>query len=171
MALTIATAFRLRNKLKEKISKLTSLTNSAEMTKKVGEEENTAIFDGKTFRETITAVSLLMETLRDFNLAIEKANVVNKEDLISLSLESLKAEIAFYESVAGKFRRIEKYSYEFNSSGGRDKFELEPVLDQKAVVSRLEELKKKKDEIEERLADSNFKTPVEFDQARISKLL
>jgi hypothetical protein len=35
----------------------------------------------------------------------------------------------------------------------------------------LEELKKKKDEIEERLAGSNFKTPVEFDQARISKLL
>jgi hypothetical protein len=169
MALTITSAFRLRNKLKEKISKLTSLTAVAEITKPVNKEENTVVFDGKTFKETIAAVSLLMTTLRDFNLAIEKANTVNKEDLITL--ESLKAEIAFYESLAGKFRRVEKYSYEYNASGGRDKIELEPVLDQGVVVSRLDELKKKKDEIEERLANSNFKTTVEFDQAIINKLL
>jgi hypothetical protein len=169
MALTITSAFRLRNKLKEKISRLTSLTGGAEITKPAGKEENMAVFDGKTFKETISTVCLLMTTLRDFNLAIEKANAVNKEDLITL--ESLKAEIAFYESIAGKFRRVEKYSYEYNSSGGRDKIELEPVLDQTAIVSRLDELKKKKDEIEERLANSNFKIIVEFDQARINKLL
>jgi hypothetical protein len=169
MALTITSAFRLRNKLKEKISKLTSLTGSAETTRPAGKEENTVVFDGKTFNETISTVSFLMTTLRDFNLAIEKANTVNKEDLITL--ESLKAEIAFYESIAGKFRRVEKYSYEYNATGGRDKIELEPVLDQKVIVSRLDELKKKKDEIEERLANSNFKTIVEFDQARINKLL
>jgi hypothetical protein len=169
MAMTITSAFRLRNKLKEKISKLTSLTAAAEITKPAGKEENTAAFDGKTFKETISAVSLLMTTLRDFNLAIEKANTVNKADLITL--ESLKAEIAFYESIAGKFRRVEKYSYEYNASGGRDKIELESVLDQRAIVSRLDELKKEKDDIEERLATSNFKTPVEFDQALINKLL
>jgi hypothetical protein len=169
MAVSITSAFRLRNKLKEKISKLTSLTGGAEITKPAGREENTAFFDGKTFGETISTVCLLMATLRDFNLAIEKANAVNKEDLISL--ESLKAEIAFYESLAGKFRMVEKYSYEFNPAGGRDKIELEPVLDQRIIVSRLDELKKEKDKIEERLADSNFKTMVEFDQARINKLL
>jgi hypothetical protein len=169
MALTITSAFRLRNKLKEKIGKLTSLTDAANITKPADKEENTVIFDGKTFKETMSAVCLLMATLRDFNLAIEKANAVNKEDLITL--ESLKAEIAFYESIAGKFRRVEKYSYEYNPAGGRDKIELEPVLEQKAVVSHLDELKKKKDEIEERLANSNFKTMVEFDQARISNLL
>jgi hypothetical protein len=113
MALTITSAFRLRNKLKEKISKLTSLTGNAEITKPIGKEENTAFFDGKTFKETIAAVCLLMTTLRDFNLAIEKANTVNKEDLISL--ESLKAEIAFYDSMAGKFRRVEKYSPYFDA--------------------------------------------------------
>jgi molybdopterin converting factor small subunit len=169
MALTIASAFRLRNKLKEKISKLTSLTGSADMTKPANQAENTTVFDGKTFSETISAVSLLMATLKDFNLAIEKANAVNKEDLITL--ESLKAEIAFYDSIVNKFRRVEKYSYEYNSSGGRDKIELEPVLDQKTLVSKLEELKKKKDEIEERLANSNFKTVVEFDQVLMDKLL
>jgi hypothetical protein len=169
MALSITSAFRLRNKLKERIGKLTSLTAAADITKPAGKEENTVVFDGKTFKETISAVCLLMETLRDFNLAIEKANGVNKEDLISL--ESLKAEIAFYESLAGKFRRVEKYSYEYNPEGGRDKIELEPVLDQRTIVSRLDDLKKKKDEIEERLANSNFKTMVEFDLARINKVL
>jgi hypothetical protein len=169
MALTIAQAFRLRNKLKDKIKKMTSLSESAELTKQVNKEENTTIFDGKTFKETIAAVSLLMSTLKDFNLAIEKANTVNRTDLITL--ESLKAEIAFYDTLAGRFRRVEKFSYEYNSSGGRDKIELEPVLSQKEIISRLEELKKKKDEIEERLANSNFNTLVEFDQAVIGRLL
>jgi hypothetical protein len=169
MALTITFAFRLRNRLKERIKKLTSLTDAADITKPVDKEEHTAIFDGKTFKETISAVCLLMATLRDFNLAIERANTVNKEDLIAL--ESLKAEIAFYESIAEKFRHVEKHSYEYNPTGGRDKIELELVLEQKAIVSHLDELKKKKDEIEERLTTSNFKTMVEFDQARISNLL
>jgi hypothetical protein len=169
MALTITSAFRLRNKLKERISKLTALTAAAEITKPAGKEENTAVFDGKSFNETIAAVCLLMATLRDFNLAIEKANAVNKEALITL--ESLKAELAFYESLAGKFHRLEKYSFEYNPEGGRDKIELEPVVDQKAIVAHLDELKKKKDEIEEGLTNSNFKTLVEFDQARITKLL
>jgi len=169
MALTIAQAFRLRNKLKEKIKNLTSQTYIADITKPAAKEENTTVFDGRTFNETIAAVSLLMATLKDFNLAIEKANGINKDNLISL--ESLKAEIAFYESVTEKFRRVEKFSFEFNASGGRDKIELEPVLNQKEIVSRLDELKKQKDEIEEHLAESNFKTIVEFDQALISKLL
>jgi hypothetical protein len=169
MALTIASAFRLRNKLKEKIKKLTLLAETADMTKPVNKEENTRVFDGKTFNETIAAVSLLMATLKDFNLAIEKANAVNKEDLITL--ESLKAEIAFYDSMAGKFRRVEKFSFEYNASGGRDKIELEPILDQKVIVAKLDSLKREKDEIEERLANSNFNTLVEFDQTLINKLL
>jgi hypothetical protein len=73
--------------------------------------------------------------------------------------------------MAVRSRRVEKFSFEYNSAGGRDKIELEPVLDQKTVVSKLDELKMKKDEIEERLANSNFKTLVEFDQARTDKLL
>jgi hypothetical protein len=169
MALSIASAFRLRNKLKDRIKKLTGLTESANVTTPRGTPENTAVFDGKSFAETIDTVSLLMAVLRDFNIAIDKANTVNKEDLITL--ESLKAEIAFYDEIARKTRRAEKYSYEYNPAGGRDKIELEPVLDQKTVVSRLEGLKRKKDEIEERLSNSNFSAQVDFDQNIINRLL
>ena len=44
-------------------------------------------------------------------------------------------------------------------------------MDQAAFVKRLDDLKKAKDEIEERLADSNFKTPVNFDPASVKALL
>ena len=113
MALSIASAFRLRNKLKERIKRLSDLADRAEATKPEGTDENTAIFDGKTFRETITQVSVLMAALRDFNTAIDKANAINKEALIHV--ESLKAEIAFYEHITHKVRNAPLYAYEPNA--------------------------------------------------------
>jgi hypothetical protein len=169
MELNIASAFRLRNKLKERIKKLTEIIQNAEVTKQVGTLENTAVFDGKTFNEAIAEVNFLMSTLRDFNLAIDKANEVNKEDLISL--ETLKAEIAFYDSVTQKIRRAPPFFYEHNKEGGRDKIEMELLLDQKTIVSHFESLKKKKDDLEEKLASSNAKTQVNFDRSKIEKLL
>jgi hypothetical protein len=168
-ALTIASAFRLRNKLKERIKKLSGQISRAEAVKDAGEAENTAVFDGKTFTETIQTAGALMADLRDLNLAIDRANSVNKADLITL--ESLKAEIALYEDIAGKCRMAEKVRYEFNAAGGRDKIELEPVLDQNSIVSRLDDLKNLKDGIEERIGDTNFKTPVSFDANAVRKLL
>ena len=169
MTLTIASAFRLRNKIKERIRKLSDLVERAEITKQTGTVENTSAFDGKTFNETIAEVSLLMATLRDFNVAIDKANAVNRQDLISL--ETVKAEMAFYDSLTQTIRQASLFTYEPNKEGGRDKIEREFLLDQKAVVSRLESLRKKKDDIEEKLAESNFKTEVNFDRTVIEKLL
>ena len=169
MSLSIASAFRLRNKLKERIKRLSEIAGRADAAKPEGTDENTAIFDGKTFKETIAEVSVLMAVLRDFNTAIEKSNAVNKEALINL--ESLKAEIAFYESITQKIRNAPLYSYEYNAEGGRDKIKQEPLLSQKEIVAHLESLKKKKDCIEEKLAESNIKTQVDYDQNIINKLL
>jgi hypothetical protein len=170
MGLTIASAFRLRNKLKERIKELTRACERASVTKALGTVENTAGFDGKSFADSIADVSLLMSTLRDFNLAIEKANAVNKEDLITL--ETLKAEIAFYDTIVGEIRGARQFEYEHhNFDGGRYKIELEPVLDQQTVVAHCKELKKKKDKIEAKLAASNFAVQVDFDQERINRLL
>jgi len=44
-------------------------------------------------------------------------------------------------------------------------------LDQKSIVSHFESLKKKKDDLEEKLANSNAKTQVNFDRSKIEKLL
>jgi hypothetical protein len=169
MSISIASAFRLRNKLKERIKELTTACESASVTKALGTAENTVGFDGKSFADSIAGISLLMSTLRDLNLAIEKANVVNKEDIITL--ETLKAEIAFYDTMVGKIRRAEEFDYEYNPDGGKDKIELELILDQQAVVAHYNELKKKKDTVEEKLAASNFTVQVNFDQEVINRLL
>jgi hypothetical protein len=169
MAISIATAFRLRNKLKERIKELTKDCESASITKALGTEEDTTGFDGRSFADSIANVSLLMSTLRDFNLAIEKANVVNKEDLITL--ETLKAEIAFYDKIVSKVRNAGKFEYEDNPNGGRDKVEQELVLDQQTVVAHCKKLKSKKDGIEEKLANTNFTVQVDFDQEKINRLL
>ena len=169
MGLNIVSAFRLRNKLKERIKELTRACERASVTKALDAEENTAGFDGKTFADSIANVSMLMAALRDFNLAIEKANAVNKEDLITL--ETLKAEIAFYDTMVRRLRMAEQFEYEDNPDGGRDKIKLELVLNQQTVMAHCKELKKKKDMIEEKLAHSNFTLQVNFDQEVINKLL
>ena len=169
MGLNIASAFRLRNKLKERIKELTRTCQRARVTKPVGTPEITTSFDGKSFTDSIANVSLLMATLRDFNLAIEKSNAANKEDLIAL--ETLKAEIAFYDTIVGKIRNAERFEYEYNKDGGQDKIELEPVLNQQAVVDHWKNLRKKKDAIEEKLANSNLSIKVDFDQEIITRLL
>ena len=169
MVLNIASSFRLRNKLKERIKRLTEIAGRADVTKAEGSEENRTIFDGKTFEKTIDEVSVLMATLRDFNLAIDKANLLNKEDLINL--ESLKAEISFYENITQKVRNAPLFSYEYNAEGGRDKVKQELLLSQKNVIEHLSSIKKKKDEIEEKLAKSNNETKVDFDPNIINKLI
>jgi len=169
MSLSIASAFRLRNKLKERIKRLSDLADRAEASKPEGTDENTALFDGKTFREIIAQVSVLMATLRDFNIAIDKANAKNKAALINV--ESLKAEIAFYEHINHKVRNAPLYSYEPNAEGGRDKIKQEALLSQQEIVAHLDSLKKRKDDIEEQLAQSNIETQVDFDQNVISQLL
>jgi hypothetical protein len=167
--LTIAAAFRLRNKLKERIKKITVQIESTDVVKDAGMPENTTAFDGKTFTETIQMVTRLMSVLKDLNLAIDNANVVNKEDLITL--ESTKAEIALYENIANKCRSSEQFRFEYNADGGKNKIMLEMVLDQPALVTRLDQLIRLKDAIEEKLSESNFKTVVNFDMSAIKKWL
>ena len=169
MGLNIASAFRLRNKLKERIKTLSEIAKETDVSKRVGTAENTVAFDGKTFQEVVTEMNSLMATLRDLNLAINKANEANREDLIHL--ETLKAEIAFYESTTRQIRKASRFSYDYDERGNRVKIENELLLDQKTVVSYYKGLKKKKDDIEEKLAHSNAKTQVDFDRSIIEKLL
>jgi hypothetical protein len=76
-----------------------------------------------------------------------------------------------YTAVADKCRNAEKFRYEYNAEGGHDKIEQEPILNQTAIVAKLEGFKKAKDQIEEKLAEANFKTPVAFDAGAVKKLL
>jgi hypothetical protein len=165
----LASAFRLRNKLKEKISAVTKAIESADFSKNTGTQENTSPCDGKTLAEAIREGSELMDLLQAFNARIEKANLVNRDALIAL--ETFKAKIAFYEKIVQKCRCCRKYEFEFDETGERVKVAKEALLDQGAVTSTLAKLKKEKDALEDRLAAANFSTLVDFDpEAILSKI-
>ncbi|MHB9292054.1 hypothetical protein Holit_01142 [Hollandina sp. SP2] len=165
----LASAFRLRNKLKEKISMVTNAIESADFSKNIGTEENTSPCDGKTLTEAIREGSELMDLLQAFNTQIEKANLVNRDALIAL--ETFKAKIAFYEKIVQKCRRCRKYEFECDETGERVKVAKEALVDQGAVTSMLAKLKKEKDALEDRIAAVNFSTPVDFDpEAILSRL-
>jgi len=165
----ISYAFRLRNRLKDKIQRLNGLIKKADFEKTVGTQENCTGLDGRTLKQAIEASIGLMSLLEEFNQAIDKANVVNRPDLVSL--ETLNAKIALYEQIAASCRACKGYDFEYpeqrNTNYDMVKVKKEMVVDQAAVIQELNGLKKAKNALEEKLSSSNGKTLVDFDAAKI----
>jgi hypothetical protein len=167
----ISSAFRLRNRLKERIQHLNGLIKGAPYEVTEGTEENRARLDGKTLRETIEESSRLMDLLCDFNKAIDKANAGNRIDLITL--ESLKVKISIYQQIAQSCRQCKGYDYEYPEAKkfGSDSevflVKKIPLVDQDEVLKTLNALKKAKNVLEEKLSSSNGRTMVDFDSDRI----
>ena len=159
--LNLASSFRLRNKLKERIANLSGSIDGAEFNKNTGTEENTSPCDGKTLTEAITEVNVLMDILKDLNSKIDKANLVNRDSLIYM--ETLKSKISFYDKVLKKCRWAKKYDFEYDEKGERIKVSKEPLVEQKEMIAILASLKKEKDALEEKITASNFNTNVDFD--------
>lgn len=162
---SLASSFRVRNKLKERISGLTGAIESAEFSKTAGTEENTSPCDGKTLEDAISEVDALMDMLWELNGRIEKANTINRDSLILL--ETLKSKIAFYEKLVQKCRRAKNYAFEYDEKGERIKVDKEALVDQKAAAAMLAKVKKEKDGIEEKISAVNFNTSVDFDPEKI----
>ena len=161
----LASSFRLRNKLKERIAGLSNAIEGAEFTKTTGTAENTSACDGLTLMDAIAEVDALMGLLRELNAKIEQANTANRDSLIAL--ETLKAKIAFYEKVAHKRRRSREYDFEYDKEGERVKVDKEPLVDQGHITNALAVLKKEKDALEEKITAANFNVAVDFDPEKI----
>jgi hypothetical protein len=145
--LNLASSFRLRNKLKERISALTNAIDTAPF--------------AKTIKEAVGEVDALMELLCELNRQIEKANTANRNTLITM--ETLRAKIAFYENLAHKCRMVKDYEIEYDAKGERIKVDKEPIVDQAAITAALAALKKEKDALEEKINAANFTIAVDFD--------
>ncbi|MDR1301015.1 MAG: hypothetical protein LBK43_00895 [Treponema sp.] len=163
--LNLASSFRLRNKIKEKISTISAAIEDAEFSKTVGTQENTSPCDGKTLERAISEVGVLMDILQELNLRIAEANQVNRETLITL--ETLKARIVFYEKITKQCRRCKQYELEQSEEGDLLKVAKEPLVDQGKMTAVIAALKKEKDALEEKIATVNFNTPVDFDPEHI----
>jgi hypothetical protein len=158
---SLASSFRLRNKLKEQIAALSNAIESADFTKTAGTKENIRACDGRTITEAIAEVGVLMELLRELNAKIEKANTANRDSLIAL--ETIKAKIAFYEKIALKCRRGKPYEFEYDKEGERVKVDKEPLVDQARITTTLASLKKEKDALENKINTVNYSAAVDFD--------
>jgi hypothetical protein len=163
--LNLASSFRLRNKIKEKISNISAAIEGAEFSKTAGTEENTSPCDGKTLEQAVSEVSVLMDILQELNRRIAEANLVNRDTLITL--ETLKARIVFYEKITKQCRQCRKYELERGDEGDLIKVAKEPLLDQGKMTAVLAALKKEKDALEEKIATVNFNTVVDFDPEQI----
>jgi hypothetical protein len=163
----------LRNRLKEKIQRLNVLIQGAVYEKDAGTEENCTKLDGITLQETIAQTASLMNLLCDFNKEIEKVNEVNRANLTTL--ESVRAKIALYEQVTASCRACKGYEDEYREvhAVGYEKVRIikELILDQAAMVKELDDLKKVKNQLEEKLSRSNYETMVDFDTDKILSVL
>ena len=166
-------AFRLRNRLKDRIRDLKDRVAKAEHEKNEGTDEFTRPLDGKTLKETIELTDSLMDLLCAFNEAIENANTVNRIDLVRM--EALKQKIAFYSGIIHKSRQGKGYEYEYSkghySGDSMIKIVKVLVLDQASMVEKYNALNTERDALETHLAKQNAKIQVEFDSTKIKKAL
>ena len=166
-------AFRLRNRLKDRIRDLKETINAANFEKNEGEEEFTRRLDGKTLKETIELTDTLMDLLCAFSEAIEKANAVNRTDLVRM--EALKQKLAFYTGIVQRCRKTNAYEnelvYDENDSFKRVKVVKVLVLDQPSIVEKCNAIRSERDKLDSKLARQNAKIQVEFDYSEIEKVL
>ena len=171
--MTIIEAFRLRNRLKDRIRYLKELTANAQYVKNEGTEEFTRPLDGKTLKETIEATDSFMDLLCIFSQAIESANAVNRTDLVRM--ESLKQKLSFYSEVLNKCRKTKEYEIEYsNGSYTLDsmiKVIKVLVIDQPGIAEKRNALISEIDKLEAKLARQNSKIEVDFDLSKIEEVL
>jgi hypothetical protein len=170
--MNINEAFRLRNRLKDRIRDLKERVVAAEYEKNEGGEENTWRLDGKTLKETIEITDTLMDLLCALNDAIENANTKNRIDLVRM--ETLKQKLAFYAGIVQKCRDGKRFEYEYPEGYSSEKMTKVAkilVLDQPSMVEKYNALKKENVQLEAKLAKQNAKTNVNFDASKIEDAL
>jgi hypothetical protein len=170
--MNINEAFRLRNRLKDRIRDLQGRVTDAEYEKTEGAEENSWRLDGKTLKETIEVTDTLMDLLCAFNEAIENANAENRLDLVRM--ETLKQKLAFYSGIVLKCREGKRFDYEYPEGYSSDKMKKVTkvlVLDQPDMVGKYNALKNENAKLEAKLAQQNAKINVEFDASKIEGAL
>jgi len=166
-------AFRLRNRLKDRIKDLKERVTNAEYEKTENTEEFTRRLDGKTLKETIEITDTLMDLLCAFSEAIENANIVNRLDLVRL--EALKQKLAFYSGIVQKCRKTKGFDYEYPdgtySSDSMVKVKKVLVLEQQSIIEKYNALRSETDKLEAKIAKQNMKIQVDFDGSKIESAL
>jgi len=157
--LNINEAFKLRNKMKAKISALQFSLERAclYVDPDMPDEDAFRAFDGEKFDVVVQKTEKLMEALCSLNTAIDKANIENRLNLNKL--ETTKVKESLNKKILDSIRNEDVYVTEVNSvTGEKTKIRLKPIFDDKEVYIQKEKaFAKEKKELEDTISLTNSK--------------
>jgi len=149
--MTLVEAFMERNDIKKEILMLSSDLNNI-----VTEKGEDVFIKGISTdpKESVITVLNKMEELRNLNIAIAKANLVNHE--ILKSLETIDAKIHFLDSVKERAKTYKpKLRNSFRKETDPEFIEYTLNIDAEFVNTELINLKKEKRDLEKTLSKNN----------------
>ena len=157
MKLSISEAFKLRNKIKAKISELSAVIQRESLYKDpdLTAEEALRAFDGLAFDVVVRNAESLMDSLCTLNTLIDKANVQLRSTLNQL--ETLKVKQSLNKNILDKIRGSAVFETKVNTvSGETTKTRLKPIFETKDVyVQKEKDLALQRQKLEEEISLEN----------------
>jgi hypothetical protein len=159
--ITLAYSFRLRNRIKTKISGLTALIYNCQFSVESDLSDAYNKLDNLSLDENIKQAETLMSLLQELNRSIEAVNRENRESLIKL--ETLKSKLFFYGKLIEKIRRHKPIIKQWNED--RDnvtdiKYSL--IVDSDSIFEKFKKTQKEIAVIEQSLIKANNSLMIEF---------
>ena len=158
--ITLAKAFRVRNKLKEHLCGLNSEWMSIPKTWRPGYEPKIK----RPVKEVLTEMFLVYHVLDELNRAINLANQAEAQN-INLRLNTINDVIRHMSNVVSSYKNISDYEVERNMTTGeqsRHKVEI-AHKDWDIEQNMIKQFNKEKFELETRLSEVNGSTMVNLD--------
>lgn len=165
LTLNMNEAFKLRNKIKAKISDLSSSIVSAQLfvDPDLTEEESLRAFDGEQFDNVVSKAERLMDFLCNLNTAIDKANVTNRANLNAL--ETLKVKSNLNRDILSAIRSSSVFQTQINSvTGETKKTRLRQIFSDSSIyIEKEKSFSKQKEKLEQQIAISNSSTTFDLE--------
>lgn len=157
LVLSIADAFKLRNKIKAKIAELSMVLQREALYKDpdLTTEESLRAFDGIAFDTVVCNAEALMDSLCALNTAIDTTNVRLRDTLNAL--ETLKVKQSLNKNILDKIRGSAVFETKVNTvSGETIKTRLVPIFENKDVyVQKEKDFALQKQKLEDEIAAGN----------------
>ena len=154
--MSLAEAFRIRNLLKAKQNKLSSLyAHSSKTWRKDIEQKDEATF-GRSAYELLHATYNTIDVLGRFNLEINKANFESGAQAINLRINNVKDKLMLYDIAVNDVKKFKSVDFQTNfTTGEQMKIEYVVRLDVGHVTDMVQKLSDERFELELKLSEIN----------------
>ena len=164
LQLNMNEAFKLRNKIKAKLTALQNMVRRATLfvDPEMTEEDALRSLDGETFDSVVAKTERLMDALCSLNTVIDQHNVENRSSLNEL--ETIKVKESLNRTILDAIRSSTVFERQVNTvTGETKKVRLRPIFaDKNVFVQKEKEFARKKQEVEEKISAANGATSFTF---------